>query len=53
MAGVPWSEEELQILIETYPEKGASGCAMLLSRTEKSINIKASRLKIKYNSGWT
>lgn len=53
MAGTPWKEEEVQLLTSNYPEKGAGGCALLLGRTEKSINIKASRLGLKYSAGWT
>lgn len=54
MAGKHWTEDEIKILIENYPEMGTKYCASLLSnRTEKSINVKVSRLGLKYTAGWT
>ena len=46
-----WTDEEVDFLKEWYPVEGVKACAEVLDRTEKSVRIKASRLKIKVING--
>lgn len=48
-----WSSLEISYLKQNYPTLGVKGCIKELSnRTEKSINIKASRLGLKMLDAW-
>lgn len=43
-----WTDEEIKILVENYPNIGPSGCAKFLNRTPKAICTKAVKLNIGY-----
>jgi hypothetical protein len=49
-----WSEEEIKILKEKYPEMG-SKCSLFIGRNEISVKSKAKKLKLKYDNrdAWT
>lgn len=49
-----WSEEEIMILKEKYPEIGVK-CSLFIGRNEISVKSKAKKLKLKYNNrdSWT
>lgn len=44
-----WTEEEIKILTENYPQIGKCACAKLLNMTEAQVRQKASYLGIKQN----
>jgi hypothetical protein len=45
-----WTDEELQLLRDTYPAKGTPGCMKLLPhRSKKSIKAKVAVLKLEKN----
>lgn len=44
-----WTEEEISILRESYPEIGKNACAKLLNKSESQIRSKASLLGLKQN----
>jgi len=46
MSASPWTDEEITILEEHYPERGASLAGQLLNRSTKAVQIKACRLGI-------
>lgn len=43
-----WKENEDYILKNNYPEIGAVGCSRLLNRTTRACQLRAKKLKIKY-----
>lgn len=42
-----WSKEEILFLKENYPSNGIKFCAQKLGRSDNSIKLKASKLKVK------
>lgn len=47
-----WSPEEDSILFKVYPDGGVPECLRVLNRSDKAINVRASRLGIKLNNAW-
>lgn len=48
-----WTDEELNILKELFPIKSAEEVAIMLNRSTKSIQVKASRLNLKSSKTWS
>lgn len=44
-----WKEEEIEILMKNYEEKGPKYCSEQLDRNERSCKLKAKKLNIKFN----
>lgn len=53
MAGIKWSEKDLQFLQDNYAQDRKELCATHLNRTVSSIDSKASRLGLKSEYNWT
>ena len=48
-----WTQEEIEYLTKMFPIIGAEDCASHLSRTKKSVQVKASRLNLRSGNSWT
>jgi len=51
--GLEWTKEELEVLVNSYPEIGAIACAELLKRTYNSVKLKANSMGLKSINVWT